>query len=89
MISSLLISTLVNFINVYLVLILVRILLTWFQGAGWAETATSYLSPITDPYLNVFRSFIPPIGMIDISSILAIFVLQILQSTLVQIPISF
>ncbi len=89
MVSSLIISTLVNFINIYLVAILIRILLTWFQGASWAETANSYLSPITDPYLNVFRSFIPPIGMIDISSILAIFVLQILQNVLVQIPITF
>jgi YggT family protein len=89
MTSSLLISTLVNFINIYLVLIFIRILLTWFQSASWAETAMSYLSPITDPYLNIFRSFIPPIGMLDISSIAAIFVLQIFQSVLVQIPVGF
>jgi len=87
--SHLLINTLVNFINIYLVLIFIRILLTWFASASWAETATSYLSPITDPYLNIFRSFIPPIGMIDISSLLAIFALQFLQSALGQIPASF
>jgi YggT family protein len=38
----------------------------------------STLSPITDPYLNLFRSIIPPLGGLDISPILAIFVLQIL-----------
>jgi len=85
--ATLLISTLVNFIQIYLVLIFIRILLSWFQSASWAETVMSYLSPITDPYLNIFRSFIPPIGMLDVSSILAIIVLQLLESVLVQIPV--
>lgn len=77
MATELVTNTLVNFIQIYLLLIFVRILLSWFQTANWAYTIISFLSPITDPYLNIFRSFIPPLGGIDISSIIAIFVLQI------------
>jgi len=80
--TDLLTSSLVNFLNIYLLLIFVRILLSWFQTAGWAQQGMSYLSPITDPYLNIFRSFIPPLGGIDLSPILAIFSLQIISSLL-------
>ncbi|AOY81119.1 YggT family protein [Moorena producens JHB] len=77
MATELLTSTLQSFIQIYLVLLIVRILLTWFQTMDWANQIASVLSPITDPYLNIFRSFIPPLGGIDFSPILAIFVLQI------------
>jgi YggT family protein len=69
-------------ISIYTVLIIVRILLTWFSTADWANQIMSVLSPITDPYLDIFRSFIPPLGMIDISPMVAIFVLQILAELL-------
>ncbi|AOX00556.1 hypothetical protein BJP34_14865 [Moorena producens PAL-8-15-08-1] len=78
MATELLASTLQSFIQIYLVLLIVRILLTWFQTMDWANQVASVLSPITDPYLNIFRSFIPPLGGIDFSPILAIFLLQIL-----------
>ncbi|NEO18804.1 MAG: YggT family protein [Moorea sp. SIOASIH] len=77
MATELLTSTLQSFIQIYLVLLIVRILLTWFQTMDWANQVASVLSPITDPYLNIFRSFIPPLGGIDFSPILAIFLLQI------------
>ena len=76
------VTVLINFINIYLMLIFVRILLSWFQTAEWANQIMSFLSPITDPYLNIFRSFIPPLGGIDISSILAIIALQLVAQFL-------
>ena len=83
---ALLINTLANFISIYLVLLFVRILLSWFQSAEWATNIMGFLSPITDPYLNIFRSFIPPLGGIDFSPILAIFALQFLQQAISSIP---
>ena len=71
--TALIIQSLIQFLNIYFVLLIVRILLSWFQTAEWAFQIISFLSPVTDPYLNIFRSFIPPIGGIDISAILAIF----------------
>lgn len=84
-ISYLVINTVTNFIQIYLILIFVRILLSWFQTAEWAGNIISFLAPITDPYLNIFRSFIPPLGGIDFSAILAIFVLQLIPQLLMSI----
>jgi YggT family protein len=84
--ALLIVSTLTNFIQIYLILIIVRILLSWFQTADWAQGIMSFLSPITDPYLNIFRSFIPPLGGLDLSPILAIFALQIVAQLLAGAP---
>ena len=79
---ALIAASLVSFLQIYWVLLIVRILLSWFQTAQWAGTVISYLSPITDPYLNIFRSIIPPLGGIDLSAIIALFLLQFVQSNL-------
>jgi YggT family protein len=50
-----------NFLQIYSVILIVRVLLTWFQNADSAYQIMSFLSPITDPYLNLFRSIIPPL----------------------------
>jgi len=73
----LLISTLNTFIQLYTALLFIRVLLTWFPTINWYNQPFSALSQITDPYLNVFRSFIPPLGGIDISPMLAILLLQV------------
>lgn len=83
--TELLTNSLASFIQIYLLLIFVRLLLSWFQTADWANQVMSFLSPITDPYLNIFRSFIPPIGGLDISPILAIMVLSFVQQALMTI----
>ena len=62
-------------LSIYLAMIFVRLLLTWFPNIDWMQNIVGYLSPVTDPYLNLFR-FVPPIGSIDLSPIIAIFALQ-------------
>lgn len=83
--TELLTDSLANFINIYLILLFIRILLSWFQTAGWAQQVLSFLGPITDPYLNIFRSFIPPLGGIDFSPILAIIVLNVVAALLASV----
>ena len=74
---GLLTSTLSYAIGIYTFLLIVRILLTWFPTISWYDQPFSTLSQLTDPYLNIFRSIIPPLGGIDLSPMLAIFLLQI------------
>jgi YggT family protein len=81
-VPSFILEILYNFLNIYMVILIVRILLSWFQTAEWAAQTIAFLSPITDPYLNVFRSIVPPLGGLDISPILAFLVLQLLQQLL-------
>ena len=78
----LLFNTLSTFISLYSLLLFIRILLTWFPNVDWYTQPFAALGQVTDPYLNVFRSFIPPLGGIDFSPILAIFLLQILGNTI-------
>ncbi len=74
---QLLTSTLLTFLSIYSTLLIIRVLLTWFPTIDWYSQPFAALSQITDPYLNLFRSIIPPLGGIDISPILAILVLQL------------
>ena len=75
-------GTLKTFVNIYLVLMFIRILLSWFPNINWYDPPFSVLSQLTDPYLNIFRSIIPPLGGIDFSPIIAIFALQFVAQSL-------
>ena len=69
----------------YYILIIVRIFLTWIPNIDWDQTPFSWVRIVCDPFLNIFRGIIPPIGgMLDISPILAIVLLQILQGLIVN-----
>ncbi|MBG1267656.1 YggT family protein [Nostoc sp. WHI] len=74
---ELLVTTLATFVQIYTFLLLIRVLLTWFPTINWYNQPFAALSQITDPYLNLFRRIIPPLGGIDFSPMLAIILLQI------------
>lgn len=68
----------------YYILIILRIFLTWIPNIDWDRQPYSWMRSVTDPFLNIFRGIIPPIGgVLDISPILAIILLQILQGFIV------
>ena len=73
------VSTLFYF---YYILIIIRIFLTWLPNIDLDSQPYYGIRSITDPFLNIFRGIIPPIGMLDISPILAIILLQILQGVI-------
>lgn len=81
---SLIAVALAQFLQIYFVLLIIRILLSWFPNLNWYNPPLSILSQVTDPYLNLFRSIIPPLGGIDFSPMLAIFVLQMVSSLFMQ-----
>lgn len=64
--------------QVYFLLILARILGSWIPELQNSK-AMAFISYYTDPYLNLFRRIIPPLGMIDISTIIAVFFLWVLE----------
>jgi YggT family protein len=78
----LLFTTVVTFINIYTALLFIRILLSWFPNINWFDPPFSIVSQLTDPYLNIFRSIIPPLGGLDFSPILALLLLQVVQSAI-------
>ncbi|MDF5733890.1 MAG: YggT family protein [Rhizonema sp. PD38] len=83
---ALLINTLVTLITIYMYMLVIRVLLGWFPNINWLAPPFSILSQLTDPFLKVFRSIIPPLGgRLDISPILAILLLQLLRGLLSRI----
>jgi YggT family protein len=82
---ALIAQSVVYFLNIYFALLIIRILLSWFPTVNWMNPPFSILSQLTDPYLNLFRSIIPPLGGIDFSPILAIFLLQIVSGLFTQV----
>ena len=82
MIAYKIFSVLASTAQIFSFLLLIRVLLTWFPGIDWSNGALSALTSLTDPYLNIFRGVIPPIGGFDISSILAFLLLNVIQQAL-------
>ncbi len=74
-----LLATLINF---YSILIFIRVLLTWIPNLDPYNPAVQVLERITDPVLEQARRIIPPVGMVDISSMVVLIVLYVLSNIL-------
>jgi YggT family protein len=66
------------FFQVYLIMLFCRILGSWIPELQRSR-AMQFISFYTDPYLNIFRRIIPPLGMLDICPIFAFIVLELLN----------
>lgn len=64
---------------VYFIMLMIRILGSWIPELMGTRFML-FISFYTDPYLNLFRRFIPPIGMLDISPIVAFLILGFLET---------
>lgn len=63
---------------VYTLMIFGRILGSWLPDLQQTRFM-QFIAFYTDPYLNFFRRFIPPLGMIDFSPIIAIICLGFIE----------
>ncbi len=77
-------------ITVYTLLILAYIVINLIFAFGarpgyyrWLDAVLTFLRDVAEPYLRIFRRFIPPLGPLDLSPIVAILVLRIVGSILV------
>lgn len=73
----------INVLRVYKFAILARVLISWFQPIPSGRIAI-FLYQSTEPVLRVFRRLIPPIGMIDLSPLIAFFAFDLLQAWLMS-----
>jgi YggT family protein len=69
---------------VYVVLIVIRILLSWIPRMPYNRVLSmfvGFVNDVTDPYLNLFRRFLPPLrmgpGALDLSPTIGLIVLLI------------
>lgn len=70
--------------QIYTIMIFIKILGSWlpqFQQYRFMQ----FINELTDPYLNFFRRFIPPLGMIDFSPIVAFICLRYIEQIVMNI----
>jgi YggT family protein len=77
---------------VYTLLIIAYILSSMFFAFGgrvpysrWSSAVLGFLRDVCEPYLGFFRRFIPALGPIDLSPIVAIFVLNIIARIITSV----
>ncbi len=77
-------------ITVYVVLIFIRILMSYFRSIPYYRALDVFLrfvTEVTDPWLNLFRRFIPPVRVgpaaLDLTPMIAVFALYIIGGLLV------
>ena len=96
MIAALGLTEIAEYVNavflVYIILIFIRVLLSWIPRMPYnpaLRAVVDFVHQVTDPYLNIFRRFLPPIGgggmAFDLSPILAIIVLYIVRAVVVPL----
>jgi uncharacterized protein YggT (Ycf19 family) len=85
-------SFLQGVITVYTILIIAYILSSMYFAFGgrlpysrWSSAVLGFLRDVCEPYLSIFRRFIPPLGPIDLSPIIAIVLLQIVGGILIRL----
>ena len=69
------------FVGVYVLLILAYVITSFVRvGASpTLERVRQFLYDVCEPYLRLFRRFIPPLGPLDLSPIVAVLSLYILE----------
>jgi len=81
-------NLLADFVDLFFTLlslaVLARVLLSWVRVSPY-HPAVELLYQITEPVLAPLRRVIPPVGMMDISPIIAMFLLRIIGQVLVAI----
>ncbi len=80
-----LISGINSVFSLFYIIILIRCLLSFFPNIDWYKQPYFTIRQVTDAYLNIFRKIIPPIGMIDISPIIAIIALGVIQNIIIYL----
>ena len=75
------------FLWVYTLLLFAYILTSWIRlpYSPWLSRVQRFLYDVCDPYLRIFRRFLPPLGPLDLSPMVAIFVLFIARNLIVSL----
>ncbi len=73
--------------QVYTLMLFTRILASWIPQIE-SYRIMQFVKYYTDPYLHLFRKIIPPLGMFDLSPIVAFLCLKFMQNLLIHFLIT-
>ena len=81
---TIILSTINFLFQIYTLMLFARILGSWLPELSEYKLFR-FICFYTDPYLNFFRRFIPPLGMIDFSPIIAFICLNVMQNMILHL----
>lgn len=72
-------ALIIGLANAYTTIIFIYVIMSWIpHSTGVVGDVYRILGKLCDPYLDLFKKLIPPIGgMVDITPIIALLVLQL------------
>lgn len=65
-------------LNIFELILLARVLLSWFPNIDRSNPVIQFIYDITEPVLRPIRDFLPPMGGIDFSPLIVILLIQVL-----------
>lgn len=70
-----------TFVLVYILVIFVYIITSWVRlpYSPWLNRIQRFLYDVSEPYLRIFRRIVPPLGPLDLSPLIAVFTLVLLN----------
>lgn len=79
------VGILAQLVEFYELLIIAYVLMSWFRPRGVFYDIYRTLGTLVEPWLGIFRRIVPPLGMIDISPIVALIALRLITSLLFRL----
>ncbi len=75
------------FVGVYILLIFAYIITSWVRMpySLWLNRIQRFLYDVCDPYLRLFRRILPPLGPLDLSPIVGVVVLIVIERLVIAL----
>ena len=79
-------SIITKLFQIYMLLIVIWCIMSWIpRGNSTVDSIRDALGSLVEPWLNLFRRLIPPVGGIDFSPIVALFALELIERLILSI----
>ena len=77
-----------GFLDIYMLLIVIRIIFSW-GNVSYTNRVMRFLVNTTDPILAPMRRIVPPLGVFDISPLVALLLLWLLKTAVAAVLLTF
>ena len=80
-------SIITKLFQIYMLLIVIWCIMSWFprRDGSLLDDVATVINSLVEPYVGIFRRFVPPIGGMDFSPMIALFVLVAAERALFQL----
>jgi len=83
-VSNIVVHLMVSVIQLYSLVVLVRVILTWFPNVSRSNPIIEFIYQITEPVLKSVRQALPRMGSIDLSPLVVLIGLHLLRVMLIN-----